>query len=79
MERQDRLVRLTILGAAVAEAALIVLVLTFVDFGDPIQRLMVVTAVLSYTILALGLIALAIHVSREVSRIALVLEGAERP
>lgn len=78
MERQDRFVRFTIFGAAAAEALLIILVLALANLRDPIQRLLVVTSLLSYMILALGLIAVAIHVSREVSRIALALDDTER-
>ena len=69
MEHHERVVRLAIIGAAVLEGALLVIVLLIIDWRDATQKLVFVTSILSYSILALGLAALGAHVSRTVGRV----------
>jgi hypothetical protein len=74
IERGDRLVRITMLGAALLEAAMLAVVLLIIDWKDRTQVLVFVTAMLGYTIIVLGLAALGAHVSRSVGRILAALE-----
>ncbi len=73
MERENMWLKVTIGAAAVAEVLLLVLVLWLADFHDRTHVLIVVSAVLTYTIVALGLVALGVHVSRAVSVLAAAL------
>lgn len=74
MEKQARAVTIAIVGAAVLEALLLLIVFLITDWTDRTHRLIVVLSMLSYMVLALGLIALGAHVSRSVGRIVAVLE-----
>lgn len=79
MERADRTIRLTIGAAAILELALLALVILTADLRNPVERLLVLTSILSYSILALGLIALGAHVTRSVGRVASLLESQGTP
>ena len=79
MERAERNMKLAIYGAAFMELLLFALVLLMFDLRDRVERLVFVTAVLSYTILVLGLVALGAHVTRPVGRIVALLEPGDRP
>jgi hypothetical protein len=74
MERHDRALRLAITGAAAIEALLLALVLWLADLKDRTHVLILVTSVLSYSIVALGLAALGAHVSRALSGLAAALD-----
>jgi hypothetical protein len=78
MERSQRVTRLAILGAALLELLLFAVAFRLVDWRDPVQKLLFVFSVLSYTMLALGLIALGGHVSRSVGRVLAALEPPAR-
>lgn len=69
MEHHERMVRLAIFGAVALEGVLLVVVLLIIDWRDATQKLVFVTSILSYSIVALGLAALGAHVSRTVGRI----------
>src|SRR5688572_23671748 len=69
MERAERMGRFAIIGAALAELALFAIALAIVDWRDPLQRLLFLCSVITYTIIGLGLIALGAHVSRSVGRV----------
>ena len=75
MERQDRLFRLAFFGAVAVEALLLGLALWLINLQDRTQVLILVTSVLGYTIVALGLAALGAHVSRSLSALAAALDG----
>jgi hypothetical protein len=80
VERGDRLVRLATLGAAAVELALITLALLYVDWKDRLQVLLFLFSVISYTIVVLGLVALAGHVTRTVGRVLSAIDpGALGP
>lgn len=73
MEHHERMVRLAIFGAVALEGVLLIVVLLIIDWRDATQKLVFVTSVLSYSIVALGLAALGAHVSRTVGRILAAL------
>lgn len=75
MERQDRLFRLAFFGAVALEALLLGVALWLTDLQDRTHLLILVTSVLGYTIVALGLAALGAHVSRSLSALAAALDG----
>ena len=77
MERAERGVRLAIIGAAIAELALFALAFLMVNWDDHLERLLFLLAVLSYTIIALGLVALGAHVTRSVSRVLAAMTDPE--
>ena len=75
MERADALVRWAIVAAAIIEGGLFAIALYLVDWSDPVQRLLFIFSVLSYTIIAMGLVALGGHVTRSVARILAAMES----
>jgi len=79
MERAERNMRLGIFGAAVAELALFVIALRLVDMDNRLERLMFVLAVLSYTIIVLGLVALGAHVTRATGRVIAAMDASRSP
>ncbi len=74
MERAEKLVRAAVIGAAMLEAGLFAIALYLVDWGDRVQTLMFIFAVLSYTIIALGLLALGAHVTKTGARILAAMD-----
>ena len=74
MERQTNTIRMVVLAAAGVEALLLALALRVVDLGNPTHVLILITSVLGYTIVVLGLVALGAHVSRATNRVVAVLE-----
>ena len=77
MEKSDRLVRGAIFLAALFELLLMVASFMLIDWNDRLQRLAFVLAGCGYTIVALGLVALAGHVTRVGDRVLAALEGAQ--
>ena len=73
IERHQRNMHLAIIGAAVVEVGLLVTAFLMVDWTDRTQTIVVIMSVLTYTIIALGLVALAAHVSRTVARVLLAI------
>jgi hypothetical protein len=74
IDRRERGFKLALAGAVLAEAVLLGTMLFLTDLSDPIQRLILVSSVLVYTTLALGLAALGAHVSRTSERVVAALE-----
>ena len=74
IERHERNMHLAIIGAFVLEAVLGTIVFRLVDWSDRTQMIVVLTAVLTYTIILLGLVALGAHISRAVARVLLAIE-----
>jgi Kef-type K+ transport system membrane component KefB len=75
MEQHAQRMKLAIIGAAATEGLLMVIALLKVDWTETTHVLLFVFAVLGYTIVALGLIALGAHVSRVGIRIVAALEN----
>ena len=69
MERQANTIRLLIVGASGVAALLLALARRIADLKNPTHVLIVVTSVLGYTIVALGLVSLGAHVSRACKRV----------
>ena len=69
MERGERLLKLTMLGAAVLEALMFVTVFLIIDWNDRLHKLIFVLFLFTYFIVVLGLVALAGHVTRTVGRL----------
>jgi Kef-type K+ transport system membrane component KefB len=76
MDRHARRVHLAILAAAMVEGLLMVIALLKVDWKNQTQVLLFLFAVLGYTIVALGMVALGAHVSRVGARVVAALEAA---
>jgi len=74
MEHHATVVRVATLGAAAVEALMLGLALWLIDWKDRTHILMFVMAVLGYTIVVLGLVALGAHVSRACNRVVAVIE-----
>ena len=74
MERQASMIRLALIGAMGVEALMLGVALRLIDWQDKTHVLIFVTAILGYTIVALGLAALGAHVSRASNRVVAVLE-----
>jgi hypothetical protein len=79
MERADRNMKLAIFGAVLLESVFLAVVLLLIDLENRVERLIFVTSILGYTIIALGLAALGAHVTRSMGRILTVLSDDDRP
>jgi hypothetical protein len=75
MERGDKLVRGAIVAAAVVEALLLAAALFIADWSNPLHRLVFILSILTYSVIACGLIALAGHISRSTGRVLVALES----
>ena len=74
IDRRERGYRLAIAGAVMAEAVLLLAFLLLADLHDRTHVLLLVSAILVYTTLALGLAALGAHVSRVGERVVAAIE-----
>ena len=74
IERNERNMQLAIIAAFVLETALFIIAFRLVDWSDRTQTIIVVMSVLTYTIIALGLVALGAHISRAVARVLLAID-----
>ena len=75
MDRHTKRIRLAALSAAVIESLVLLLALLRIDWRNDTHVLVFVLSVLSYTIVALGILALGAHVSRVGARIVAALDG----
>ena len=75
IDRSERNYRLAFFGAVLLEGAFLVAFLLLADFKDRVHLLLFISTVAVYTILALGLLALGAHVSRNTLRILKALEA----
>jgi putative Ca2+/H+ antiporter (TMEM165/GDT1 family) len=73
IERHDRNVQLAVIAAAIFEGALLLTAFMLVEWSDRTQVIIVVMSVLTYTTIALGLVALGAHVSRAAARVLLAI------
>jgi len=78
MDRYNQRMRLALFAAAAVEGLLMVVAILRLDWQDDTQVLIFLLAVLSYTILALGLVALGAHVSRVGAQVVAALEEQPR-
>lgn len=75
MERGDRLVKWAIIAAAAVEGLLLAAAILIADWTNPLHKLVFILSILTYSVIACGLIALAGHVSRSVGRVLIALES----
>lgn len=68
IEKSQRTFRLALAGGVMMEGLLIAALLWLTDFSDRAQALIFVAAIGGYTLLALGLVMLAMHVDRTLLR-----------
>jgi len=78
MEHHARTARLAILGAAAAEGLLMLIAIFKMNWDDSTHILLFIFAILGYSIIALGLVALGAHVSRVGARVVAALEDRGR-
>jgi len=74
INRTERNFKLTFLAAAVIESMFIVSFLLLADLSNRLHLLLLIATVSSYTIIALGLVALAVHINRCVLRVLKAIE-----
>ena len=74
MDRAERRMKLTLYGAAGIEGLLMIMALLLIDWTDRTQILLFTFSTLGYTIVALGLIAVSLHVSRVGARVVAALD-----
>ena len=70
MDRDARVKRTAILGAATLELVMFVCVLLVIDWSDETHLLVLMLSVLGYSIVVLGLVALGAHMSRTIGQLA---------
>lgn len=78
MERGDRLVKGAIIAAAILEALLLIAAIRIADWSNPLDRLVFILSVLTYSVIACGLVALAGHISRSTGRVLIALESLSK-
>jgi len=78
IERSERTRKLAIVGAALAEAALLAAFLLAADFSNRVHLLLLIATVAIYTILSLGLVALNANANRNTRILLQAIELAGR-
>lgn len=78
MEAGQRFVRFVLGVAALLEAAMLIACILLVDWSDRTQVLLFVIFILSYGIIALGMLTLGAHVTNATARILAALDARER-
>jgi hypothetical protein len=74
IDRTERHYKVTFFGAAVVEAAFLAGFLLLADFSNRTHLLLLIATVSLYSILALGLVALGVHVNRSTLRVLNAVE-----
>lgn len=77
IDRTERAYRAFFLAAAAVEALFLVGFVLLADFGERLHVLLLLAAVATYTIVALGLLALGQHVSRCTWRVLKAIDNRE--
>jgi hypothetical protein len=75
VDRHAQTTRLAILGAAALEGLLLLFALWKLDWQNETHLILFILFVLTYTVIALGLVALGAHVSRVGARVVAALSG----
>ena len=73
VDRDARVKRAAILGAASLEGLMLAAALLVIDWSNDTHILLLILSVLSYTSIALGLVALGAHTSRSIAQLAAAL------
>lgn len=74
VDRHAQTVKIAILGAAALEGLLLALALWKLDWTNELHLILFALFVLTYTVIALGLVALGAHVSRVGARVVSALD-----
>lgn len=69
MDRAERNYKLAFLGAVLLEGVFLTLFLILADFTNRVHVLLLLATVMTYSILAIGLVALGAHVNRAILRV----------
>jgi hypothetical protein len=77
IERSERNYKAAFFGAAAIEALFLPGFLLLADFSDRLHLLLLLSTIAVYTIVALGLLALGSHVSRNTLRVLRAIELLE--
>lgn len=75
MDRAERNYKLAFIGAAVVEGLFLMAFLLLADFANRIHVLLLLGTVMTYSILAIGLVALGAHVNRAILRVLQAIDG----
>ena len=74
VEKRERAFKLAFIAAAVVEGVMLATFLVLADLSNRLHLLLLVSSVLVYSTLALGLVALGAHVSRVGERVLMAIE-----
>lgn len=74
IDRTERQYKLAFLAAAFVEAGFLAGYLLLADFTNRLHVLLLIAAVAIYSLIALGLVALGVHINRNTLRILKALE-----
>jgi hypothetical protein len=74
IDRSERHYKLTFLGAALIEAFFLAGFMLLADFSNRLHVLLLIATIAIYLILALGLVALGVHVNRNTLRVLNAVE-----
>ena len=74
MDRSARRRKALLLGAALAEAAFLGALLLAMNFGDRTHLLILISSVMVYSVLAIGLFTLGAHINAAAARILRSIE-----
>jgi len=75
IEQTERNYKLAFFGAAALEAVFLMTFLFVADFSNRTHVLLLLGTVMTYSILALGLVALGAHVNRATLRVLQAIDG----
>ena len=78
IEKTEGYYRLAFIGAALIEVAFFASFLLLADFTNRVHLLLFIAAIAIYTIVAVGLIALGMHISRNTLRVIRAIETTLR-
>ncbi|HEX8922092.1 MAG TPA: hypothetical protein VF766_11485 [Pyrinomonadaceae bacterium] len=74
IDRSERQYKVTFLGAAIIEAFFLAGFLLLADFSNRMHLLLLLATIAIYSILALGLVALGVHIKSNTLRILTAVE-----
>jgi len=78
MERSERNYKIAFFSVFVIEGLFLVAFFLIANLKDPLQLLLLISTIASYTIIIFGLIALGAHVSRNTQTVLRAIELIER-
>lgn len=78
MDRAERNYKLAFVAAAAVEAVFMIAFLFMADFHNRTHVLLLLGTVMTYSIIAVGLVALGAHVNRAILRVLQALDATRR-